>query len=448
MTHARVSPARRVALAVLTRAGDPMAPGADALLDERCARESLSREDAALARQIVFGVLRRRLALEAAVARFLRHPIPEPAANLALLCGAFQHFCLDRIPPHALVNETVELVAAQKEGGRYRGLANAVMRRVVEQPRSALSAGDWIQDCSVPGWLLDEAARVLPASELEAHFRASNEPAALCLRPCGGKMSVEDLERELAAAGAMRVGRSRHVPDCVIAEGMRAEELPAFRDGRCTVEDEGAQIACLLAGPRGGERRVLDLCASPGGKTAHIADLVAPDCTIVATDVSDKKLDRLRGTLQRLGLSGRVRTEFADRIVEQDTEGFDLVLVDAPCSGLGTMRRHPEARWRRSPEGIAELAAIQARILDGAARLVRPGGILSFSVCTWTEAETSSVAAGFLETHKHFAAAPAPDDLAFDPRAFGAGNGLWRTWTHRHGCDGFAVARFERSNRP
>jgi len=444
MTPTRASAARRIALAVLLRADDPKAPGVDALLDERCARQEVSREDAALARMIVFGVLRRRTALEHALARFMRNPVAERPIHFALLCGAYQHLALDRVPAHAIVNETVELVAAQQEGGRFRGMANAVMRRITEMPRSEFAKGHWLVDCSVPEWLAHEAADVLPSGEVEAYFRASNEPAPLCFRTCGGRIGVEELEKELLAAGAMRVERSRFMPECLIVEGLRAEALASFREGRATVEDEGAQIACHLAGPRGGEKRVLDLCASPGGKTAHLADLVAADCEIVATDVSEKKLERMRDTLQRVGLADRVRADLAENVLATDTEGFDLVLVDAPCSGLGTLRRHPEARMRRSPEGVRELATIQDRILDGAAKVVRPGGTLAFSVCTWTRAEGEDRARRFLAGHPEFRQAAAPVGLPFDAAAFASGDSLWRTWTHRHGCDAFTVARFEK----
>jgi 16S rRNA (cytosine967-C5)-methyltransferase len=237
------------------------------------------------------------------------------------------------------------------------------------------------------------------------------------------------------------------VPECLVLEDGTANPaaLAGFAEGLITAEDEGAQAAALLAGPDSDARLVLDLCAAPGGKTAHMADRLAPEARQIATDVSQKKLDRMQNTLERLGLTRRVNTGLAPEVLRDvEPETFDHVLVDAPCSGLGTLRRHPEARYRRSPESIRGNAQDQVRLLRSVVPLVRTGGTIGYSVCTWTREEGEDAAARFLEAEPRFERAEAPEDAPGLAEKCATGNGYWRTWTHRHGCDAFFVARFRR----
>lgn len=450
------SPARALALEILVRVLRPEGPGIDGLLEEARAGGLYRPGDLALAREISMGVCRQRPWLEEVLGRYLRHPLPRGAHRVheALLMGIYQAAFLDKIPPHTIVDETVRLVGSVRTEKAYRGLANAIMRRVVGEERDTLLPGEdvsWLVRHGVPGWLASEAGQVLPQSELEAFFAACGKQAPLNLRrvqrPSTPEMEAleEKLRGELVdqTGRVVEMRRGRIFPDFLLIEapGVAPDRLPSFQAGHLTAEDEGAALAGALAGARPG-MRILDLCASPGGKTAQLADMAgrAP-ARFVATDVSEGKLARLRGTLARLDLLEVVETRLADDL---DDSAFDLVLVDAPCSGLGTMRRHPEVRWRRTSGQFRRLARTQREILQRAAPLVAPGGTLLYSVCTFNSAESDAVADWFLATFPGFLPAEAPEGLPLDPAGYRTAPGRWRTFTHRHGCDSFFIARFRR----
>lgn len=456
-----VSPARRAAMEVLRRARDPHAPGADALCEEVARRLELEARDGALAREIAFGVLRRRRWLEHVLARFVERPFGDaaPHAHEAILAGLFQLLFLDRVPAHAVVHDTVELVAQSPDGKRLRGLANAVLRRISSQERTTLLPGeedDWRLAHSIPPHCEALLEDVLPdEGERARFFAASNEPAPLCLRPSGAWKEGTDafaarLESECLAAGAGAPRRGSLMREAWLSDERRLNPtaLPLFREGLATVEDEGAQAALLLALGNVRPRRVLDLCASPGGKTAHLCDLF-PEAEIVACDVSDAKRARLRETLERLGHLHRVQIADARTFVSEDParEAFDFVLVDAPCSGFGTLRRHPEVRYRRTAGDVGKLVALQRELLSTAAKTVAPGGVLALTVCTLTAGEGEQQAARFLLAHPDFdseEAEPLEGALSVSAEDLAIAPGVWRIWPQRHGCDGFTVVRFRR----
>ncbi|MDK2973044.1 MAG: rRNA (cytosine967-C5)-methyltransferase [Candidatus Sumerlaeota bacterium] len=448
------SPARRAALDASLRARNPRTPGLDILVEESCVRAGAAHADAALAREIAYGVARHRLWLEHLLAQRVERPLAEfaPGVHETLLAGIFQHVFLDRIPAHALVDESVRLAVAQKGGERLRGLVNAVMRRITEQAPEDLRPhhdAAWRLRCSVPDLVAAEVVAAIGEERAEAFFAAAQETAPLCLRLRGDLDAVRaEILAELpqASGEVPSFAEGRLTPECfsIRQRGFSPDQLTAFREGRCTVEDEGAQAACLLA--LGNERpaRVLDLCAAPGGKTAHLADIL-PGAALTACDVSERKLARLRQTLERLGLAGRTNVSLSEPILgTEQNGGFGFVLVDAPCSGLGTLRRHPEIRHRRSEEDFENLARCQYDLLHRAARLVDPGGVLAYTVCTVGRRECEAVVDRFLVLHPEFASAPETGAMPFDAGAVAAGPGCWRLLTNEWGCDGFFVARFRR----
>ncbi len=454
------SPARAAALAMLAGASGRHAQAMESTLEDTRRAGAISSLDASLAQEIARGVCRQRLWLEQILDRYLHHPLPRQAHKVreALLTGLYQYIFLDRIPPHTVVDETVRLVGTARTEASYRSLANAIMRRVVKEPKESLRpdpSDPWPVRHSVPGWLASEAGKIYPGGEAQEFFAASNEPAPLQLRAVAlaGRPDLETVEEALRGEivdhthAVPEIERGRFLPDCLTirGRGVALEFLPSFRRGLVTAEDEGAQIAGALAGARPG-MAILDLCAAPGGKTGHLADLAERRMSrLVASDINKPKLRRLRDTLQRLGLADAVEVRHAAEITEKEfTEGFDLVLVDAPCSGLGTLRRHPEARWRVSISDIRSLSHAQSALLDQAAPLVRRGGTLAYSVCTFPQQETDGVIDRFLERHEAFQPAPAPGGLPFDDAEFRTAPGRWRTATHRHACDTFFVARMKR----
>ena len=438
---------------------DPKAPGLDALIEDAALRTKLSAVDLGLAREIAFGVARNRFWLGQLLGRFLRQPMKEEAsaARMALLSGAYQLAFLDRVPPHAAVDETVRLVAAQPKGWNFRGLANAVMRRISELPpeqRRPPEPAPWRVRHSVPAELASLVGKVLQQDELELFFAACNSTAPLCMRLRAKGSELAALAKQVRAEiaelteGTAVVRTSKWLPDCLIAEGraLFPERLLSFRTGRMTIEDEGAQLAAMIAASDAGPR-VLDLCASPGGKTAHLLDHLGESASVTAADVSDTKLVKLRETLTRMGLEDRVDlVDSAWALKELRPGTFDLVLVDAPCSGVGTLRRHPEIRYRRKPEDLTRLAILQRDLLNRAARLVTHNGLLAYTICTISPQEGEEVVRDFLANHRDFRLAPAPENLPFDPESFSSSTGLFHTWTHRHGCDSFTIVRFRRNS--
>lgn len=454
------APARSLALEIILKVMKPEGPGIDGLLEEARAGGLYRNDDLALAREISMGVCRQRLWLEEILGRYLHHPLPGGAFRVheALLVGIYQAAFLDRIPAHTIVDETVRLVGSVRTEKAYRGLANAIMRKVVTAGREALLPGpevNWLVRHGVPDWLASEAGQVLPQGELEDFFAACGEHAPLNLRRVGRAPApaMDALEERLRGELVDQLGRvvdirrGRIFPDFLLIDtaGVAPERLPSFQAGLLTAEDEGAAMAGALAGARAG-MRILDYCASPGGKTAQLADMAerAP-VRFVATDVSREKLKRLRGTLARLDLDTLVETKLAAELELAEEMAFDLVLVDAPCSGLGTLRRHPEVRWRRSSGQFRRLARNQREILHRAAGLVAPGGVLCYSVCTFNNAESDAMADWFLSKFPGFRPEEAPEGLPVETTAYRTAPGRWRTFTHRHGCDSFFVARFRKA---
>lgn len=449
---------------MLAQAHDPKAPGMDTWLDEARHRGEISPQDAALAREIAYGVCRHRRRLEKAVDRYLERPLSRGAWLVyeTLLIGAYQAIYLERVPSHSIVDESVRLVASARTEATYRGLVNAIMRRIVEEYRESGSppgedAGNWLMRHSVPDWLASEGGQIYRNSANERFFEASNEPAPLQLRVTqqAEGLSLEELEERLRGEivdvthSVPEIERGRFLKDCftIRGRGIAPEYLPSFRKGLLTAEDEGGQIAGWLTGAAPG-MKILDLCASPGGKAAHMMDLTRREARIVACDVSEQKLQRLRETLQRVGSVHRCELAMAEEMTaERYAEVFDLALVDAPCSGLGTLRRHPEIRWRRSTRDLRALARQQSDLLEQAAPLVAVGGTLVYTLCTFTVAETDDVVTRFLDSHREFRLTGPPEGLPFDEKAFRVGDGRWRTAPHLHGCDGFFIARF-RKNSP
>ncbi len=451
--------ARALALDVLLTATRRDAPGIEDILEARKARYPLSPADLGLARELVGGVNRQRLWLEHVLAIYLERPLPEGARAVheSLLLGIYQALFLDRIPAHAIVDDAVRLVAMHRTERSYQGLTNAILRRVVSRDRSELlptEATPWPLRHSIADWIAAEAGQSLAGEDLPAAFAAMNEPAPLHLRivgpgdPAAAEAVRRSLESELAfAAGArVEVDRGRFLPECVIinSRGIAPDRLPSFRAGHVTAMDEAAQVAVALCGARPG-MQVLDACAAPGGKTAAMWDAMHRRGSVTALDVTEHKLTRLRQTLRRLGMIQEVRVGLAPELLpSMQLESFDLVLLDAPCTGLGTLRRHPEIRWRRKPADMVELVALQGDLLDRHAGLVRPGGHLVYAVCSFTREEGPRQVARFLARHGEFAPATPPDGLPFDPAPLAIAPGVWRTLPHRHGTDAFVVARLRR----
>ena len=386
-----VAPARHVATRVLHRVTRDDAWAAPTL-DAELRRASVTRADAALATQIVYGALRVAPDLETSLARHARRPIKiDDWTHAALMGAAYQLLHLERVPSHAVVNDTVELVR-MKRGKRVAGFANAVLRKVaadrpeVPQPPSSVA---------VPPWLRDALQSSIGAEHTEDLLRVGGEPPSIDLR-VRTDIDRDELAESIVAAQpdalVSRTGLSAHGIRVSGAGDLRA--LPGYDQGAFAVQEEGAQLIGSLLAAQSGER-VLDACAGRGGKTAQLLEAVGESGSVVATDLHEHRLEQIPAELARLRLDpARLETACVDWTVGKGAVrgDFDRVLVDAPCTGLGTLRRRPEILLRSSPEIGARMGEIQRRALEQVALLVRPGGTLLYAVCSPLNEEGAMVA--------------------------------------------------------
>ena len=376
-----VAPARQIATRVLHRVAHDDA-WATPTLDAELRRGSVSRIDAALATQIVYGTLRTAPDLDASLARHAQRPLKiDDWTHAALLGAAYQLLHLERVPSHAIVNDAVELVR-MKRGKRVAGFANAILRKVAADRPEAPEPPSSV---AVPAWLRAALESSIGGEHTDDLLRVGREPPSIDLRVRA------DIEREAIAES---VG-STH-PEAVITptalspHGLRISgagdprTLPGYADGAFAVQEEGAQLVGSLLQARPGER-VLDACAGRGGKTAQLVESVGKSGSVVATDLHEHRLEQISAELVRLRLDpARLETACVDWTIGKGTVrgGFDRVLVDAPCTGIGTLRRRPEILLRAGHGDAARMGETQRRILENAASLVRPGGTLLYAVCS------------------------------------------------------------------
>ena len=410
---------------------------ADVLLADRLAHARLRPVDQALATALVYGTLAWQGRLDHELSALVHTPLAalDPPVRAALRLGLQQLLLMDRVPAYAAVDASVRL--ARTAGRGASGLVNAVLRRAAGGTRRPLPddplerlAVEW----SHPRWLVERWAATFPPEELPRLLAANNAAAPTVVRARPGARDA--LRAELDAAG-IATGAAPFAPDALIVDraAARLHALPAYREGRVAFQGEASQLVTALLAPRPGAH-VLDACAAPGGKSAHAAGLVGAGGLVVALDPRPAGARRVRAESARLGAA--VRTLVGDARRPPLAAGFDAVLVDAPCSGLGTLRRHPELRWRRRPEDIARLAVLQREILAGVAPLVRAGGVLVYAVCTLTREENEEVVRALLAAEPRFALERAD---AFVPASVVDDAGFLRTLPHRHGLDGFFAAR-------
>ena len=380
--------------------------------------------DRALATEIATGTLRWQGQLDAVIAHFYKRPVSrlDPEILIILRLSAYQLLHLERIPAAAATNEAVTL-ARQVRKVSAAGFVNAILRsiwrsrgalplperptdehvaRISTDPALHQAALDYLSvTLSHPRWL---AARWLARYGFDATVRweeFNNAPAPLTLRVNTLKTTPGDLACQLRAHGVVTTTTSYAPDGLVVTEGSPLR-TPVADLGAFFVQDEASQLVGLLAAARPGER-VLDCCASPGGKTTSMAAAMRDNGLIVAADVRPRRIALLQRTVERSGArSVRIVRFDAQQPLPFRDAPFDLVLIDAPCSGLGTVRRDPEIRWRRQETDLAQFAAAQLRMLDHATRVVRPGGRLVYVTCSSEPDENDSVVAAFLAAHPSF----------------------------------------------
>ena len=416
---------------------------ADAALAAELKRENFSSADAALTSRIVYGVLQNRMLLDYYLSAYctqrlehLQQPLPD-----ILRIGAYQILFLDKVPDSAAVNESVELAKASKRGAAA-GLVNAVLRKL-SQNKEHLPAlpEDEIERISVetshPEWLTARMVALLGREEAEAFLRGNNKVAPVTAQVNPLKVTSDALVRELSGAG---IDARPHpwVPDCLELTGVGdLTTLSAFYRGEFTVQDAAARLVSLAAGIEPG-MRVLDVCAAPGGKSFSAAFAMRNEGEITACDLHENKLKRIRDGAERLGITC-IETVTADgrEFCSAWQDGFDVVLCDVPCSGLGIIRKKPDIRYK-DPAALAGLPEIQRAILANASRYVKPGGALVYSTCTVLPEENEDVTDDFLREHAGFSYE------AFVLRGEET-PGHITLWPQRHGTDGFYISKMRRN---
>ncbi len=390
--------------------------------------------DRRLAHEISAGVLRRQRELDRSLARFIPRGWNNvsPALQNILRIGAYQLSALDRVPAHAAVATTVQL-ARETAGVRSSGFVNAVLRKVSSTPAPAGTGDDaasLAERYSHPDWLVERWLERFGAEETERLLQWNNEAPALVLQPA--RSTLGDLEKRWTRAGIP----VRPAPwgAGLVTDRSRPDELPGFDEGAFFVQDPAQALLAWFADPPS-DATVADLCAAPGGKSLAFGRLVG---RLVAMDKHPRRAQRLMSNLARAG-SGRETVLVGDAL-QPPLRPADVVLLDAPCLGTGTFARHPDARWRVSPEALSALAEHQGRLLDAASAVVRPGGLLVYATCSLEPEENDQQVDAFLARHPEFQREPSPGF----PAVLTSSAGDLTILPHRHAMDGAYAARLRR----
>jgi 16S rRNA (cytosine967-C5)-methyltransferase len=436
-----VSPARLAAFEILRRVAD----GAYASVLLAAGAGELKPRDRALSHELVLGVLRRQLWLDRLIELYANRRVAEldPSVLIILRLGLYQLRFLTRVPASAAVNESVNLVnvARKRSAG---GLVNAILRRATREPEvdPASTISDPSERLAVetshPRWLLERWSNAFGVAFATAFAHANNESAPVAFRVVNQRAQEAEVIARLREAGA------ELVPSRVAAHAWRTSgagnhlnELAAL--GQIYLQDEASQLVAAALAAKPGQR-VLDLCAAPGSKSTQIADLALDSALLIASDLRPHRLRTVAAAAQVQGLTSiQCLTLDGLQPLPFVPETFDRVLVDAPCSGTGTLRRNPEIRWRISPADLADLSRRQSQLLENAATAVKPGGRLIYSTCSVELDENEDVVRTFLENNESFRFAPLPLQSWLQ-----TADGMARTWPQRDGTDGFFISAFER----
>lgn len=435
--------AREAALITLT-ACERQGAWSDGYLKKTLREQELDKRDAALASRLCYGVLQNRLLLDWQLARFCSRKLE--ALEAPVLCGlrtaVYQFLFLDKIPPSAAVNEAVELTKKYCRNPRAAGMVNGILRAMLRQgelpePEGRDRAETLSLKYSHPLWLVEEFLAGLGPEGAEALLAADNlqPPTAAQVNPL--RTDPGRLTEELRGEGVEAMAHPQ-MPECLLLSGSGdLERLAAFQAGRFYVQDPAARLAVTAAGLKP-DQRVLDCCAAPGGKSFAAAIEMENRGEVISCDIHPHKIRLLQAGRDRLGLSIIFpRLQSAAELREEWRGGFDAVITDVPCSGLGIIRKKPDIRYK-DPRALEGLPRVQRAILDNCAQYVRPGGILIYSTCTVLQRENGDVVDGFLAENPQFT----PE--SFSLPGLGEQPGRITFWPHIHGTDGFFVAKLRR----
>lgn len=432
---------RETALSILCRTEDGIF--ADALLAQ--ARQRLDARDSAFLLELVYGTLRNRALLDWVLNRFSAKPIDttDVWTRNILRLAAYQMLFLDRVPVSAAVNTAVELA---KEHGKKHGYVNGLLRGL-DRKRSTIAypgTEDQVRRLSIlyshPAWLVKRWAARLGAETTETLLKANNQPSPLTIRANSLKATRAALRTALEAEGVQVADTAYSTAGLdIISSPQWLRTLKAYRDGWFMVQDQAAQLISLLLAPKPGDL-VLDACAAPGGKATHLAELMQNQGAVIALELDTSRIVKIRENSRRLGTT--IVTPMQGDATTYRDGVFDRILIDAPCSGLGVLRRHPDGRWNKTEQIVKEHGPLQRKILENCASLLKPGGTLVYATCTTESEENDRVVAQFLDSSgSNFAIHDPRQTLPPEAARLVDANGFFRTFPHEPSMDGFFGAQ-------
>ena len=419
----------------------------DAILKKRLADNRLDSRDSALTTQLCFGVLQNRLLLDFYLSHFSNLPLKRMEGKVAeaLRLGVYQMLFLEKIPHSAAVNTSVELTRKHCKNPRAPGMVNGILRSLERNidHLPTVPQNDPVSYLSTlyshPEWLVRELLTVLGSEETARLLAANNGPAPITAMVNIAKTTMEELSAALEEEGVQTRPHPWLANCLILSKTGSLERLSTFRDGLFYIQDPASRLAVLALDPKPG-MKALDCCAAPGGKSFAAAIRMEGTGEVISCDLHPHKKKLIQAGADRLGLKSITPMTADGKAFRPEWENvFDRVLVDAPCSGLGVIRKKPDIRYK-DPAPLTDLPRVQRAILDNAARYVKPGGVLVYSTCTLLRRENEEVALGFLSDHPAFQAEGFPlPQYAGDART-----GMLTLWPHRQGTDGFFICKLRK----
>lgn len=443
--------ARRAAWRILL-AWEAKGNALEALREDYFRKSQHEARDRALVTELTQGTVRNLLFLDHTIKASLDRPdavLPLPVLT-AIRLGAYQLIYLHKIPAHAAVKESVQIIKDSRYH-RFSPLVNAVLRSVSRKGPEAVPGID--EDPlrhlelanSSPRWFVKQLVSSQGVENTSQILQALNRPPSITLRVNTSRISRDDLLRELHRQGVQSVPGKLAETAILLEERTAPWELGPFKDGLCTIQDEGAQlIAPLLAPFPGG--LILDACSAPGGKAGHLAQMSNGHGCIIAADINHKRIRMMADSLSRLG-SGNVRllsSDLGSSGLPFFGEIFDGILLDAPCSGTGVLRRHPEGKWKKDPRTITGMTATQLDLLESMASVLKKGGRLLYTTCSLLKEENEAVVDRFLKQDDSMVRLNLSERFPEMRRDLFSDRGELRLWPHIHGCDGFFASLMEK----